>query len=230
MWDSPFLLLEYVEGYDKIKCSGQMSLSIRKFVKILMLTLFMMDFTMGYGIGDKNQLADSSRFFSDAISIHWIGLVFHPQGGTYPDLYIRKLDPKAYVVIELGVVLAYEHRIFNRGYIKTVAAYNLDCANVPAGFFHFGFHYQLINRNRHILTAGLGPTLVFRDDWHQFPEYTGDEFFKDKVNGKWQYRLVVFGDIEYSYKISKKFFLNSSVIPGGHLVITFCVGFKYVLD
>lgn len=173
--------------------------------------------------------SDSINNYKHAISAQWIGLVFHPKGGTYPHRYIRKLDPQAYFVVEHGMVLSYEHQVFDRGYIRGAIAYNLDCANVPAGFFHVGFHYQLLSRKRHILTAGLGPTLVFREDWHQFPEYVSDEFFKERVHGKWQYRFVMFGDIEYNYRVSEKLAINVGFIPAGHLLLTFTFGIKYIL-
>ena len=102
------------------------------------------------GVCKSHDPADSINNYKHAISANWIGLVFHPKGGTYPHRYIRKLDPQAYFVVEHGVVLSYEHRIFERGYIKGAIAYNLDCANVPAGFFHAGLHYQLLRKKRHL--------------------------------------------------------------------------------
>ena len=182
-----------------------------------------------FGKKEKNVQTDSLNNFTNAVTAQWIGLVFHPEAGTYPHRYIRKLDPKAYFVIELGLVLTYEHRVFERGYLKGAVAYNLDCANVPAGFFHAGLHYQLLRKKRHLLTAGLGPTLVFREDWHQFPEYKSDVFFKERVHGKWQYRFVVFGNIEYNYRISRKMMVNVGFIPAGHLLLTFTFGVKYIL-
>ena len=122
---------------------------------------------------------DTATTYRHGLTAQWIGIVFHPKGGTYPERYIRKLDPAAYFVIELGAILSYEFQVFERAYVKAGAALNLDCADVPAGFFHIGAYYQVINRKRHILSLGLGPTLVFRENWGQFPEYTGDEFFKD---------------------------------------------------
>ena len=193
----------------------------------LVLLLVLAIPVFGKKVHDNN--SDSIYNFTNAITAQWIGLVFHPEGGTYPHLYIRKLDPKAYFVVEHGLVISYEHRIFERGYLKGAAAYNLDCANVPAGFLHAGLHYQIIRRKKHLLTAGLGPTLVFREDWHQFSEYKSDVFFKERVHGKWQYRFVVFGNIEYNYSISRNFALNVGFIPAGHLLLTFTFGIKYIL-
>jgi hypothetical protein len=182
-----------------------------------------------YGKDKAEDPFDSLNNYHHGITIQWIGLVFHPKGGTYPHRYIRKLDPKAYFVVEHGLVLSYEYRLFERGYLRGATAFNLDCANVPAGFFHAGLHYQLLRKKRHILTAGLGPTLVYREDWHQFPEYTDDVFFEDRVHGKWQYRFVIFGNIEYNYRISEKMTMNIGLIPAGHLLLTFTFGVKYML-
>lgn len=200
--------------------------NVTRYISIIGLILFSITV---FGRNKKPQAPDSTINYTNAISAQWIGLVFHPKGGTYPHRYIRKLDPEAYFVVEHGIILTYEHRVFDRGYIKGGAALNLDCANVIAGFFHIGLHYQVLNKKRHILSAGLGPTLVFREDWHQFPEYVSDEFFKESVHGKWQYRFVIFGNIEYNYLVSKKLLLSVSLIPAGHLLMTFTFGVKYVL-
>ena len=199
------------------------------YIRSLLLFGFIISPTCLIGKDKSVKPPDSINNYQHAITAQWIGLVFHPEGGTYPHRYIRKLDPQAYFVIEHGLVLSYEHRLFDRGYLRGAIAYNLDCANVPAGFFHVGLHYQLISKKRHILTAGIGPTLVYREDWHQFPEYVSDEFFKDQVHGKWQYRFVIFGNIEYNYKITEKLALNVGLIPAGHLLLTFTFGIKYIL-
>lgn len=201
----------------------------RFIVESVLLLCFFMSASPILGKGNDREAYHSTTAYKQAISVQWIGLVFHPQGGTYPGRYKRKLDPQAYFVIEWGAILAYERRIFNRCYLKSGAALYLDCADVPAGFVHLGVHYQLLNHGRHMVSIGLGPTLTFREDWHQFPEYTGDPFFKDSVHGKWQYRFVIFGGIEYCFRITDKILLNYTLIPGGRLIVTSCLGLKFVL-
>lgn len=185
-----------------------------------------------FSFGQENTIiaSDTINNFKNALSIQWIGLAIHPKGGTYPHRYNRKLDPNAYLVIELGPLLSYEFLIKKKLYAKVSASYYSDCAGLPAGFAHTGIYYHFLNKNRHILMAGLGPTLVFREDWHQFPEYTGDIFFKDKVHGKWQYRFVIFGSIDYNYKLNERILLNVSLIPAGYLVLTTCIGIKFLIN
>ncbi len=177
--------------------------------------------------GQTKEQKDTVNVYTNAITVNWIGIVFHPLGGTYPDRYIRKLDPNAYFVIEHGVYSSFEHRLFERTYLKSAASLFIDCANLPAGFLHLGVHFNLLNKQKHIVSLGLGPTLLFREDWHQFPEYVGDEFFKDRLYGKWQYRFIIFGDIEYNYRFSKNTFLNISLFPGGRYLYTLSFGLKH---
>lgn len=197
--------------------------------QFLLIIIWLMVSIPSFGDDHISYKADTTIFYKHGITIQWIGIVFHPQGGTYPERYIRKLDPQAYFVIELGAILSYEYQVFERAFVKAGAAFNLDCANVPAGFFHIGGYYQVINRKRHILSIGLGPTLVYRENWGQFPEYTGDEFFKDNLYHKWQYRFVIFGSFEYNFRLTNRLLLNTSLIPGGHLVMTFSFGLKYII-
>jgi len=41
------------------------------------------------------------------IQLQFVGMAFHPKGGTYPEHNHRKLDPKAYFVLELGGAAQY---------------------------------------------------------------------------------------------------------------------------
>jgi hypothetical protein len=80
-------------------------------VESVLLLCFFMSASPILGKGNDREAYHSTTAYKQAISVQWIGLVFHPQGGTYPGRYKRKLDPQAYFVIEWGAILAYERRI-----------------------------------------------------------------------------------------------------------------------
>lgn len=162
-----------------------------------------------------------------SISAQFIGMAFHPLGGTYPELYHRKLDPKAYFVLELGAAVQYRFQFKRRWALSSEFAYYSDCAKMPAGVIRVGIRFFAINGERHKFNIGLGPALLFRKDWHQLPGYTTDKFFAESVYGKYQYRFYVIPDLEYSYTIDSKWDLFFSILPGGQHVSTSSVGARY---
>ncbi|MBT3243053.1 MAG: hypothetical protein HN352_07880 [Bacteroidetes bacterium] len=164
---------------------------------------------------------------SHAISGQWIGLAFHPKAGTYPQHYHLKLDKKAYFVFEMGGAFQYNYYLTNRLSVRSAIALYLDCAVVPAGFVQLGLRYTLLNRGPHSLAIGVGPTLLFREDWHQFPEYSGDTFFEDRVFKGYQYRFYPIPDIEYLYRIKSQWEILANVIPGGLYVFTSSFGLRF---
>jgi len=164
---------------------------------------------------------------SNTLSAQWIGLAFHPKAGTYPQHYHLKLDKKAYFVVEIGGAVQHNYFLSNRLSLRTTMALYLDCALVPAGFLQLGLRYTFLSRGSHSLAIGIGPTLLFREDWHQFPEYTGDTFFEDRVFKEYQYRFYPVPDLEYSYQFTPRWEFIFDIVPGGLHVFTSSIGLRY---
>jgi len=165
---------------------------------------------------NKNSLKNS--FF---ISFQYIGLTFHPEGGNTPEIYPLKFDKKAYFVLEVGGVVNMDYYFSNTMFIRASVAHYRDCAFVPAGYFHLGFRGTFFHRGKHQINGGIGPTLSYREDWHQFPEYQGDTYYGDRVKGRWQYRFIIYGgEFEYLYQLNDKVQLQFSVIPGIPIIVT----------
>lgn len=162
-----------------------------------------------------------------SISLQWIGLAFHPEAGTYPQHYHLKLDKKAYFVLEIGTVIQYNYFFTKRFSLSSSISLYLDCALVPAGSVHLGVSYALIKKGAHRFSVGLGPTLLFREDWHQFPEYSSDTFFEERIFRGYQYRFYPIGYLDYSYRFNPQWELLFSVVPGGIYVITSTIGLRY---
>lgn len=179
-------------------------------------------------IASQGKAQDSLFYFNKrhSASAQFIGLAFHPKGGTYPQHYHRKLDPKAYFVVELGGAAQYRYRISKRWSACGAFAFYSDCAVMPAGIIQIGVRWHIIAKQKHNLNLGFGPTLLFRRDWHELDGYITDAFFAESVYGRWQYRFWVVPDIEYSYSLNENWDIFYSLIPGGEHVSTSSTGLR----
>jgi hypothetical protein len=162
-------------------------------------------------------------------SLQYLGLTYHPSGGTNPELYPLKFDQNAYLVLNVGLAANIDYRLCKYSFIRFTTALYKDCAFVTAGCFHLGPRLQ-IGWKKNNINLGLGPIFSFREDWHQFEEYTTDDFYGDRVSGNWQYRLYPLAiELEYLRRINDHLEFQYSLIPGAPLVITSLFGFRFTL-
>lgn len=163
------------------------------------------------------------------LSFQYLGITYHPDGGTTPEVYPLKFDKKAYLVLDVGVAANLDYNINKYLFLRYTTTLYKDCAYVMAGCFHLGPRLQYgWKKNR--IDMGIGPILSFREDWHQFEQYTTDDFYGDRVYGKWQYRFFPFAiELEYFRRINDKFDFQYSLIPGAPLVITSLFGVRFKL-
>lgn len=163
------------------------------------------------------------------LSVQYLGITYHPGGGTTPEVYPLKLGKKAYLVANVGVASSIDYQ-FNRFlFMRFTAGFYKDCAFVTAGCLHAGPRFQYAwKKNR--FDIGIGPIFSFREDWHQFEEYTTDDFYGDRVSGRWQYRFFPTAiELGYSRKLKDNISFQYSLIPGAPLVITSLFGFRFNL-
>jgi hypothetical protein len=171
----------------------------------------------------------SGRIPNWYMSIQYLGLTYHPDGGTTPEVYPLKLDRKAYLVIDVGITANLDYRLGKYSFFRFTSALYKDCAFVTAGCFHAGPRLQYgWKKNR--INLGIGPILSFREDWHQFKEYQTDDFYGNRVYGKWQYRFFLYAvELEYLRRINDHLEFQYSLIPGAPLVITSLFGIRFKL-
>ena len=161
------------------------------------------------------------------LSIQFLGLTYHPGGGTTPEIYPLKLDKKAYLDLELGIVANLDYSLGKRAFIRFSSSLYKDCAFVTAGSVHIGPRLQF-SWKKSSVNIGIGPIFSFREDWHQFPEYQGDDFYGDRVYDRWQYRFFPAAvELEYLFKINDRMQFQYSLIPGAPLVITSLFGVRF---
>lgn len=168
----------------------------------------------------------TSRWY---LSLQYLGLTYHPDGGTTPEIYPLKLDKKAYLDLEVGVTANLDYSLGKYAFLRFTSSLYKDCAFVTAGCVHSGPRVQYAWR-KNSFNLGIGPIFSFREDWHQFPEYQGDDFYGDRVSGRWQYRFFPAAiELEYLRKINDKLEFQYSLIPGAPLVITSLFGVRFSL-
>ena len=167
------------------------------------------------------------------LSIQWLGMTYHPGGGSVfmRDNYPMKLDPKAYLVFNLGAAASYDVDLSKRFFLRSQVGAFMDCAWQKSAYVHVGLHLNVIKWGRSSINGGLGPMFLVREDWGKFERYRrGDDFFGDRVKNGWQYRFFpVGGELEYLYQVNNKVQFQYSVIPGYPAVITSKIGVRIKL-
>jgi hypothetical protein len=163
------------------------------------------------------------------LSVQYLGITFHPGGGTTPEVYPLKFDRKAYVVVNVGAAASLDYSMGRNFFLRFTASRYKDCAFVTAGCFHLGPRVQH-RWGKSSINLGMGPIFSYREDWHQFAQYTTDDFYGERVRGKWQYRLFPCAlELEYLHRINDRLEFQYSLIPGGALVFSSLVGVRYHL-
>lgn len=159
-------------------------------------------------------------------SLQYLGLTFHPEGGNTPEVYPLKLDPKAYLVVSVGIVGNLDYRFGHHAFFRFTSSLYKDCAFLTAGCLHLGPRFEF-SAGRNSFNAGIGPIFSFRRDWHRFAQYVDDEFYGRRVWKGWQYRFYMTAvEFEYLRRISDRFELQWSLIPGVPLVVTSLFGVR----
>ena len=168
----------------------------------------------------------------DNIGIKYFGLSIHPKGEKKNSFLMpNKLDKYAYLVMNFGAELIYEKFIYKDILsVKAVQAIYADCAEKFGGFSHIGFRAKIFKIGKHSLNGGIGPTLVFRENWQKINGYVNPNRFKGDKNEKWQYLFLWYGgEFEYKYVLSTSIDFSVSFVPGypDLMSIAFGVNFKF---
>lgn len=164
------------------------------------------------------------------IGIKYFGLSIHPKG-EHDNAFLmpRKLDPNGYFVLNVGAQINYEHFIYKDIVsIKIIQALYADCASRLGGFSHIGLRGRFFKINRHVLSGGIGPTLVFRRNWLELVGYQNPERFKGDIGQKWQHLFLWYGgEFEYKYYLNQNTTFALSFVPGYPDLMSLSLGLHY---
>ncbi|MCH7516084.1 MAG: hypothetical protein IIB08_02975 [Bacteroidetes bacterium] len=97
---------------------------------------------------------------------------------------------------------------------------------------HIGFRTTLLKRNKHSILTGLGPTLIFRRNWHsKFDNYINSGYFKGNKDVFWQYKFLWYGgEIEYYYQLNENLEFSVGFIPGYPKFMSLSFGIRHLIS
>jgi len=167
-----------------------------------------------------------------AFTVRYVGITIHPFGDDQANLQPYKLDKKAYFVANFGGLAGYERFVWEDIVsVKLLQGLFSDCSGGWAAVTHLGFRGVLLDKKKHRILFGMGPTFYYREDWNRFGDYEDKGFFhRRQINplGNIQYKMFWYGcEFEYDYKLNNKFDVNVGFTPGAPLALIFSVGVKY---
>ena len=168
----------------------------------------------------------------DNVGVKFFGLSIHPLGEKdNAHLMPLKLDKNGYFVLNIGGVAMYEKFVLGDFVsIKLAQAMYADCATRLGGFSHLGLRGRIIKKGRHFLYGGIGPTLIYRRNWHELPGYVDQHRFKGGSSVKWQYLFLWYGgEFEYKYLIKDNLYFSISFVPGYPDLMNLSLGISCIL-
>jgi hypothetical protein len=167
-----------------------------------------------------------------AFTLRYVGFTIHPFGDNQAFLEPHKFDKKGYLIANFGGLAGYEKFVWEDILsIKVMQGAFSDCSSGWAAVTHIGFRGVLIDRKKHRLLFGMGPTFYYRQDWNRFPDYEDSGFFHKYhagLLGNIQYKMFWYGcEFEYDYRLNNKTDFNVGFTPGAPLALVFSFGIKY---
>lgn len=173
----------------------------------------------------KNSLEGAPSRFATNLLV--TGLSYHPDGGENEG-YPRQLDEEAYWVLLLGGQLDGDMYLHRYLLLRASISVYRDCADVWSGFYHLGPRLNLPIGSRFVFRVGIGPTLLWRQNWLGVVDgYTKDSFYGKATHGDFQTKFIWYGgDLDFEWKLTPKLSLIYANIPGWPEVITSNIGLR----
>jgi len=174
-----------------------------------------------------------SSAHADGFGIEILGLNMHiidsavQWGSRSP----RKLDDSGRFVYLPGWELYWEHETKDKiflnadGYRFTIAQYR-DTMDQLSGYIHAGLRWKFHIDSKRLWSVGLGPSLFFRESWRVFSDYNPHQLLleSDTFLPGYEYMWIIWGDIDFQYKISNDLKLVVSILPAIPYSILFSMG------
>lgn len=184
------------------------------------------------------QMIFYSSLYADGVGGNLTVLSMHtnPANLALREQYPRRLDPEGNFVITPGFEGYYDRELSSRpwGMVDMRFAYGegYDCADLHAGYVHWGGRWIFPWTGNVQFNIGIGPTLIFRESWtKRFPGLVDDEEgiwteSEDFLVG-YQHLWLIGGNLELQYKINPEWMAVYSVIPAVIIVVIHSFGVRY---
>jgi hypothetical protein len=165
-----------------------------------------------------------SRFAANFLAT---GLSYHPGGGENEG-YPRQLDDKGLWVVILGGEVDADMYLHRYLILRAATSLYRDCADVWSGFYHLAPRLNLPIGSRFTFRIGIGPTLLWRENWlGVVPGYTKDSFYGKATQGEYQSKLIWYGgDLDFEWRLTPRLSLLYANIPGWPEVVTSNIGVR----
>ncbi|TXC75599.1 fatty acid desaturase family protein [Luteibaculum oceani] len=159
--------------------------------------------------------------------LKYFGLSMHPKGDPQAHLMPYRLDDRAVLVVNFGGIASFERYVYsNLLSIKLAQGLYTDSGGLISGHTHIGFRAKFLERKRHSMILGFGPTFIYRRNWNKKPGYESTGLFRE--SGNIQHKFVWYGgEIEYNYQVSDQWDMSVNFLPGYPLVMSIGVGVRY---
>lgn len=164
-----------------------------------------------------------------AVGLKYTGLTYHPDGGENEEPYKRSLDDRDFWVVQVGGQLDGDYKVNRWFYLRSSTSLYRDCADVWAGFFHFGFRANYDSPFGVSFRVGVGPTFIWRENWLGVVKgYKRDSFFGAAKDETFQTAFLWHGgDVEVEWQAWDRVSLVYSMIPGWPEVLHNSMGARY---
>lgn len=183
-------------------------------------------------INNSNMMVNNpgSLFSSEklALGFKYTGITYHPGGGENEEPYKRSLDDGDYWVLLLGFQADADYVVNRFLFIRTATSLYRDCADVWSGYFNLGFRVNWWVTSKLGLRIGVGPTLLWRENWNGVVKgYTKDSFYGAATDDTFQSKFIWHGgDVEVEWKAWEEISLIYGFIPGYPEVIQNSIGLR----
>lgn len=175
---------------------------------------------------------------ADAVGGAVTVLSFHSNPGELAlrEQYPRRLDDRGYVAITPGLETYYEQSLVPNvakvDFLRYGVGAGYDCADLKAGYVHWGGRWVFPWKDRFHFSLGLGPTLIFRESWtKRFPGLVDDEqgFWTESETflPGYQHKWLLGGNIDMQYQINSNWQAVWSVVPAVVIVVVNSLGVRY---
>lgn len=172
-------------------------------------------------------------YAQSTFTLKYFGLTIHPFGDRTAALQPYKLDKTAHFVLNFGGYAGYERFVY-KDFVsaKVIQGIFTDCSAGWCSVTHLGVRMLLIEKPKHRVYLGVGPTLLVRNSWERFgSEYASSGYFErgsSRLLGDVQWKFLLYGaEIEYDYRCTERDHLSVSFTPGLPLACTFSIGWKH---
>ncbi len=146
------------------------------------------------------------------------------------DIYENRIDDNANFIKSPGILLSYQKYLYlTRLSFQISQGFFSDAIANVGSVTSLLLKYKFYHKYKISVSLGLGPSLSIRQDWHNNYRYIENDGYT--INGNYQTRWYLGGELSFYYYISKRSDLSLSFLVGheyGSIAIN--LGYKFWIN